>query len=273
VGALVLPPTDALAFEWSDLWLRSDQRGYKAMQEDAPEQAAALFEDPEWLAAARYRSGQYQESAAALTGIDTAEANYNRGNALARSGQLAEAIEAYDRALELAPDHEDAEFNRELVAELLEQQEQQQQAQQDQAQQPDSGGESQSGEEQQQDGQQSPEPSTGDGSQDEQQMADQQQDQQSGQDPGSESEGQEPDAEPEPTDGEEAEGEEQQLAAAASPEEIEDWASEQAADQWLRRIPQDPGGLLRRKFLYQYQQLGLDQDGNRIYPGSEAEPW
>ncbi|MGD8339889.1 MAG: VWA domain-containing protein, partial [Gammaproteobacteria bacterium] len=220
VGALVLPPTDALAFEWSDLWLRSDQRGYKAMQEDAPEQAAALFEDPEWLAAARYRSGQYQESAAALTGIDTAEANYNRGNALARSGQLAEAIEAYDRALELAPDHEDAEFNRELVAELLEQQEQQQQAQQDQAQQPDSGGESQSGEEQQQDGQQSPEPSTGDGSQDEQQMADQQQDQQSGQDPGSESEGQEPDAEPEPTDGEEAEGEEQQLAAAASPEEI-----------------------------------------------------
>jgi Ca-activated chloride channel family protein len=27
-----------------------------------------------------------------------------------------------------------------------------------------------------------------------------------------------------------------------------------AADQWLRRIPDDPGGLLRRKFLYQYQQ-------------------
>ncbi len=27
-----------------------------------------------------------------------------------------------------------------------------------------------------------------------------------------------------------------------------------AAEQWLRRIPDDPGGLLRRKFLYQYQQ-------------------
>ena len=27
-----------------------------------------------------------------------------------------------------------------------------------------------------------------------------------------------------------------------------------AADQWLRRIPDDPGGLLRRKFLYQYRQ-------------------
>jgi Ca-activated chloride channel family protein len=270
VGALCVPESDALAFEWSDLWLRGDQQGYRAMQQDAPEQAAALFTDPEWLAAAQYRAGQYEQSAMALAGIDTAEANYNRGNALARSGQLAEAVDAYDRALELAPDHADAEFNRELVADLLEQQQQQQQDQQDQGQQQDSEGESETGADQEQEGEQSQQPSAGDSGQDEEQMANQQQDQQSGQDPGSEPENQEPGSEPEPS---EADDEGQQLAAAASPEEIEDWASEQAADQWLRRIPQDPGGLLRRKFLYQYQQLGLDQDGNRIYPGSEAEPW
>lgn len=29
-----------------------------------------------------------------------------------------------------------------------------------------------------------------------------------------------------------------------------------ARQQWLRRIPDDPGGLLRRKFLYQYRQRG-----------------
>ena len=29
---------------------------------------------------------------------------------------------------------------------------------------------------------------------------------------------------------------------------------QQAVEQWLRRIPDDPAGLLRRKFLYQYQQ-------------------
>ena len=29
---------------------------------------------------------------------------------------------------------------------------------------------------------------------------------------------------------------------------------QQAAAQWLRRIPDDPGGLLPGKFLYQYQQ-------------------
>jgi Ca-activated chloride channel family protein len=63
------------------------------------------------------------------------------------------------------------------------------------------------------------------------------------------------------------------VADAAGPEEVEQWASEQAAEQWLRRIPQDPGGLLRRKFLYQYQRAGVDQNGNRVTPGAERQPW
>jgi Ca-activated chloride channel family protein len=29
--------------------------------------------------------------------------------------------------------------------------------------------------------------------------------------------------------------------------------SAQATEQWLRQIPDDPGGLLRRKFEYEYQ--------------------
>jgi Ca-activated chloride channel family protein len=37
---------------------------------------------------------------------------------------------------------------------------------------------------------------------------------------------------------------------------LEQQLSEQAADQWLRKIPDDPGGLLRRKFLYQYNKRG-----------------
>ena len=40
-----------------------------------------------------------------------------------------------------------------------------------------------------------------------------------------------------------------------------------AAEQWLRRIPDDPGGLLRRKFQYQYQQRA-----QREGTGS-AQPW
>ncbi|HWM28303.1 MAG TPA: hypothetical protein VNQ14_07585, partial [Woeseiaceae bacterium] len=47
----------------------------------------------------------------------------------------------------------------------------------------------------------------------------------------------------------------------------------QALEQWLRRIPNDPGGLLRRKFRYQYQRQGMDQDGNNLWPDDEIQPW
>jgi Ca-activated chloride channel family protein len=43
----------------------------------------------------------------------------------------------------------------------------------------------------------------------------------------------------------------QALAPGAEPDE-----AEQATEQWLRRIPDDPGGLLRRKFYYQYRERG-----------------
>ena len=49
--------------------------------------------------------------------------------------------------------------------------------------------------------------------------------------------------------------------------------AQQAMEQWLRRIPDDPGGLLRRKFRYQYQRLGRDQDGNHLWPDDEVQPW
>ena len=47
----------------------------------------------------------------------------------------------------------------------------------------------------------------------------------------------------------------------------------QAMEQWLRRIENDPGGLLRRKFRYQYQRQGRDQDGNSVWPDDDVEPW
>ncbi len=40
---------------------------------------------------------------------------------------------------------------------------------------------------------------------------------------------------------------------------------QQAAEQWLRRIPDDPSGLLRRKFKYQYQQQKQKSSTNEKY--------
>ena len=279
-GAL-LPFPEARAFDFSDLWQRRDQQAMRALERDAPAEAAALFEDPEWSAVASYRARDFDASAAALNGIDATEAHYNRGNALARAGQFGEAVAAYDRALELEPGHADARFNRDLIADLLEQQEQEQdQEQQSQGQQqqepaasPQSG-DTGAGDETGQDEAQAAADGASSQRQDPGQSAAAPPSSDGEPGPSSPDAGETPAAADADRAAEEAadDGGEQPLAA-ASPEEVDDWASEQAAEQWLRRIPQDPGGLLRRKFLYQYQQLGIDQEGNPVDRSREAQPW
>jgi Ca-activated chloride channel family protein len=276
VIVFALPAPRASAFEWRDLWLRPDQRGYEALQQDQAERAAELFESPDWRGAAQYRAGQFEQSAGTLASLDTTTAHYNRGNALAKAGQIEAAIGAYDRALALDPNHADARYNRDLLEQFLEdnpppEQQPQNQGEGEQGQQGDSGeAQSESGE--QQDGEQASDEA--------------QQDQQgeNGESQASDGSADQP-AEPNENDAQEEQQAEQNANAdedsseasdtAPGPEEVEQWASEQAAEQWLRRIPQDPGGLLRRKFLYQYQRFGVDQDGNRVIEGAAAEqrPW
>ena len=45
------------------------------------------------------------------------------------------------------------------------------------------------------------------------------------------------------------------------------------ARRWLQQVPDDPGGLLRRKFQRQYRARGVDQDGRALWPGESDEPW
>ena len=64
-----------------------------------------------------------------------------------------------------------------------------------------------------------------------------------------------------------------QLTAAELKATRHDQEQQQAMEQWLRRIPNDPGSLLRNKFRYQYQKTGKDQDGNNTWPDDEVQPW
>ena len=263
-----LTPQPSVAFEWADLWKRPDQRGVDALEAGDAERAAEFFEDLQWRGAAQYRASDYQGSAATLGATDELASVYNRGNALARSGQLEAAIAAYDEVLGVEPEHEDAIYNKELVEELLAQQEQQQQEQNQQSGQDQQNADN-SGENESEDGEQDSERSAQAG--DSEQNSDPS-DSENEQQPSEQTADNEQDPESEPEDSETQQEDSEQLSAAA-PEDIEEWASEQAADQWLRRVPQDPGGLLRRKFYYQYQRLGLDQDGRYVWPGDESEPW
>jgi Ca-activated chloride channel homolog len=119
---LVLPPREGAAFGWADLWQRPDQQAAGRFAAGDHAAAAARFEDPAWRAAAQYRAGDYAGSLADLAGLAGPEADYNRGNALARLGRFDEAIAAYEQTLAQAPDHADARANLEQVRRLRDRQ-------------------------------------------------------------------------------------------------------------------------------------------------------
>ena len=106
-NGLLLSP-EAEAGWWEDLWLRKDQQAWQSLRSDDPHTAAALARDPSLAGEAWYRSGEYANAGEAWGTLDSADAHYNRGNALAWQGDLDGAIAAYDRALEQDPDHLDA---------------------------------------------------------------------------------------------------------------------------------------------------------------------
>lgn len=81
-----------------------------------PSASAPFFDDPAWKGVALYSAGRWREAADAF-GTDPANA-YNRGNALARAGRYAEALAAYQAAIDATPRNEDAAFNKAVVAAL-----------------------------------------------------------------------------------------------------------------------------------------------------------
>ncbi|MFN2166692.1 MAG: vWA domain-containing protein, partial [Anaerolineae bacterium] len=119
---VVLPPEPGWALGWGDLWQRRDQQAAQALAAGDHESAANHFEDPAWRAAARYRTGDYKGALDALANLSGPEADYNRGNALARLGRLDEAVAAYERTLKQVPDHGDAKANLDLIRQLKERQ-------------------------------------------------------------------------------------------------------------------------------------------------------
>lgn len=112
----------ALGRAWSGLWRTPDQRGQAALDAGDPATAAQLFRDPRRKAYAELKAGRYQEAAQGFAAFDDAAAQYDRGNALARAGELQQALQAYDAALAKDPSDRDARHNRDLIAKALAQQ-------------------------------------------------------------------------------------------------------------------------------------------------------
>lgn len=83
----------------ADLWRRPDQVAHRQMEQ----------------ASQAYREKDYERAAELYRGLDSADAHYNRGNALAKAGKYPQAIQAYDHALRKQPGMADAIANRRAV--------------------------------------------------------------------------------------------------------------------------------------------------------------
>jgi len=303
VVGVLLPPQPAMALGWDDLWQRPDQQASKALAEKDYPRASQVAKDPLLRGSAEYRRGNYEQALEAYSQASGTIADYDRGNALAKLGRYEEAIAAYNDALKSAPGMEDAQANKAAIEALLRQQ--QQQSDQPQKQQTEEGNEGDSEKSQQSESSSQDQQQAGSGeqsAQDNQSASDEQsqqdkndQQEETSQDSGEntfadaakaleEEQADDASKEQERTAGTASEKstekqsenndppsppEQQTAQADDSPTRAQTLSSEEqmAAEQWLRRIPDDPGGLLRRKFQYQYQRRA-----QRKGTGS-AQPW
>lgn len=122
-----MPPM-VLANAWQDLWLNKNQQGMNLLKQNKNDEAAQVFSDHNWRAIAYYKDKKYQEAYNEFKKDNSARGLYNQGNALAQLQKYPEAIDAYNKSLELQKNSPDATYNKELVEKLLKQQQNQKNA-------------------------------------------------------------------------------------------------------------------------------------------------
>ena len=115
---LLCLPNIALAFNWQ--WFQnSEQQAANAFEQKQYSDAAKLFTDPYQRGVALYKEGQYAEATEAFGNVTHPQAKlkaqYNLGNAYFQQGEYEQAIKAYEQVLAAQPDHEDAQHNLALA--------------------------------------------------------------------------------------------------------------------------------------------------------------
>jgi Ca-activated chloride channel family protein len=285
----VLPTQQASALELPSFLKNTDQQALDAYKNKDFERAANA-DSSRLKGAALYQQGNFDAALEAFSKDKSATGFYNYANALAKSGQLEQAIDAYKQAQTLQPNFSEAADNQALVEQFLEQQQQEGDSQDNQQQSDQSEQQNNQQSDQSQQGENSDsqsEQSQGEQSQDQQgepsDESDTEQDQQSAES-GSQSDKQnEPELQtqpqtnqeqkqPEQTNEEQAENTQpqtaqqqtltdeqkqnaQQQAAQAQTRELTNEEKEKAQqlNQLLRKVPDDPAILLRNKMQLEAQ--------------------
>ena len=229
-----LTGSPAYAWQWQDVWKTKDQQAKAQMDAGQYADAAHTFQRSDWRATAAYRAKEYQEAARAYLQGHTADDYYNAGNALAMLGQYQPALQAYDKALSQDPKHQDAQFNKNIVQALLEKQKQENPPKSSNSNK-DKSPEQQPSSQSSSDKDQKPSPDKSASKQDQNKASPE---------PNKE---EKPKSDPRPKS--------EPSAASNKPPKPKPKSTraqreqQEANEQWLRLIPDDPGGFLREKFL------------------------
>ncbi|CZH25841.1 Predicted O-linked N-acetylglucosamine transferase%2C SPINDLY family [Legionella pneumophila] len=267
------------AFSWSDLWFTPNQQAQHLMEKGQFAKAKDLFERNDWAASAAYRAGDYEQAAKLFNELKTEQGYYNQGNALAHLGKYEEAIRAYDKALAFNPNNQDALYNRKLISELLKKDKEKKKSQnqqdkdqqnQDKQNQDKQNQDKQNKDQQNQDQQNQDKQNKDQQNQDQQnqgkQNKDQQNQDQQNQDKQNKNQQnqdqQNKDTQNKDQQNQDQQNQDKQNQAQQNKDqnkkndkqegEIQSESNQEkqlAKEQWLRLIPDDPGGLMREKFL------------------------
>ncbi len=246
-SAFLSVPNVAHASAWDNLWKTPDQQAKEAFNREQYDKAAELFENEKWQAAAAYKNGDYDSALQLYANDDDLKSIYNRANSLAKGQALQEAIDAYDKVInsQQAGNEslvDDAKYNKKIVEDLLKQQQQEQEQQQNQDQQEQNQEEQQSESESDSQSEQNSEQQSEQEQQSDEQQSQEQQEQQT-----------------------DEQKQQEQQQAELSEDQRDKSEKDQALEHWLEKIPDDPGGLLRRKMYREYQKRGREQKEKKIW--------
>jgi Ca-activated chloride channel family protein len=284
--------------DWADLWRTPEQRAADAFEAGDHEALLSNAPDSNWTGLGQFQAGDFETASKTFSeqaineqlNNDSEAVNralYNQGVSDVMAGRYKEALSNFDTVLSDDPGFVDAAHNRELTQKLIQQQQQQQQQgdqgeQDDQSQKDGDQQQDQENQQESQDGQQSGESSQSDQQSEGQQDSEQNSEQSAGSegdkedDSDSESETDAQQAAMDAAKALAAEAQQGEVQKGTDPRQSENMEaaveerplteSEQATEQWLRQIPDDPAGLLRRK---------LEQSHRNEFPEvrDAVKPW
>lgn len=261
----ILQPSNLYADEYQSIWKNNNERGLEAWEEQNYDSASELFKQPQWQGSAYYKKGDYNRALELFEQDHSAIGHYNRGNSHALLNQFEDAISAYEEALKIDSSLIQAKNNKEIIEKLLKEKEKKKEEQEKQNQ--------QEKDDQSQDSENKKDDQKG-------KKDDSEKNKESDSSKKDESKSNSPtdsDKDKSSTDSDDDKKEEDNTSEQAADKQAKDNLKEgdkktvnddkksssnfdklsneekQELEQLLRKVPDDPSGLLKRKFEYEFQ--------------------